>query len=375
MRVLAFGAGAVGSLLGGRLAASGHQVVLLARAPHARAVSDRGLEIRGPGDEVLRARPGAEADPARALQALGRPDLVLFTVKGYDVPAAAGELARALSALLPGGAGAKGGGGGPAGLPWVLVMANGVGHEEVVSQAVGRDRVLAGALTASTTLPEPGVVVQHTRGGLALAPMRGCPAGPDLAVLAGHLGTAGFRVRLAPDHLTLKWSKLMLNLWTNATCAILDLSPSQVFFHPRVFALEREAFREGLRVMRRLGAQRFDFPGGPLRLLAALSSLPGPLLRRLMARRGAAGRGAKLPSLLIDIRAAKRRSEVGFLNGAIARKARELGLRAPVNAALFRVLDGMFQGRVGREEFRGQPQRLLEEVARQRASWPADPGA
>jgi 2-dehydropantoate 2-reductase len=78
----------------------------------------------------------------------------------------------------------------------------------------------------------------------------------------------------------------------------------------------------------------------------------------------AGGRGSKLPSLMYDLQPQPRgHSEVAWLNGAVAEQARALGLPAPVNATLTRVLLDLVEGRATVDEWRGQPQRLLAAVA------------
>ena len=66
MRFVVYGAGAIGGVVGGRLAQHGHDVVLIARGDHHDAIRDDGLRLgrtrRGDGDAV---DPGGVA-PARA---------------------------------------------------------------------------------------------------------------------------------------------------------------------------------------------------------------------------------------------------------------------------------------------------------------------
>jgi len=48
----------------------------------------------------------------------------------------------------------------------------------------------------------------------------------------------------------MKWSKMLTNLPANATAAILDMTPAEVFSHPSLFQLEMRMLREALAVMR-----------------------------------------------------------------------------------------------------------------------------
>ena len=52
MRFVVYGAGAVGGVIGGRLAEHGHDVALIARGAHYEAIRDKGLRIQSPDDDA-----------------------------------------------------------------------------------------------------------------------------------------------------------------------------------------------------------------------------------------------------------------------------------------------------------------------------------
>ena len=91
MRLCIVGAGAIGGLLGARLAAGGNEVTLIARGATLAALRERGLTLRSGSDE-LTVRPRVVEDAAAA----GPQDAVILTVKA---PALAG-LAPALQPLF-----------------------------------------------------------------------------------------------------------------------------------------------------------------------------------------------------------------------------------------------------------------------------------
>jgi len=66
-----------------------------------------------------------------------------------------------------------------------------------------------------------------------------------------------------------------------------------------------------------------------------------------------------MPSLYLDVIRRRQSSEVEFLNGAVVKQARELGMEVPVNEALYSTLMGIVRGDVPWEKQRGQPERLL----------------
>lgn len=343
MRVLIIGAGAIGSLVGGKLALAGHKVTLVGRPAYVEAVRTQGLRLTEGGETAFVQEVTAMTPLAAAFASGQRYDLACLTVKSYDTDMAADELAAATSTPPP-----------------VLTFQNGVGNEEKLAERFGTTRVLSGVITSPVEVLEPGAVAVTRAGSIGLAPVQpgGSLAGADAA-----LREAGFRVALYDDYRALKWSKLLMNMIGNATCAILDWPPERVFADRRLCALELQALREGLAVMRAQRVPLVRVGGYPMPLIAPLlSRLPVALLQPLLQRMIGGARGGKMPSLHIDLSRGKGRSEVEVLNGAIARAGAELGVRVPVNWALHRVLMGLTRGELAWDDFRGRPERLLAEL-------------
>jgi len=84
MHIAVVGTGAVGGYFGGRLARAGEEVVFLARGAALRAIQEDGLQVESvDGDFTV--RPAQVTDnPAD----IGPVDIVLLTVKGWQVPQA-----------------------------------------------------------------------------------------------------------------------------------------------------------------------------------------------------------------------------------------------------------------------------------------------
>lgn len=337
-RILIFGAGAVGGYLGAMLQAFGHEVILLGRPPVVEAIRRRGLTLQRPDGLTLTVRPHAVSEP----EAIGgEVDALFLTVKAYDMEAAIAALRR------------KGWG-----RALLFCWQNGVDGETRLAEAFGAERVVAGTLTQPVSVVAPGIVrLERLRGGVGLAPM---DRHLNLRQWAAALRLAGFPTRLYADPMAMKWSKLLLNLIANATCAILDWSTEQVLRDPQAFVIERAAFREALAVMRALGLRPVSLPGYPVPLLAwAMSHGPDALLRRILSAMGARGRGGKLPSLHMDLRRGTR-LEVEAYTGAVVRHGARLGVPTPVHQALTEILTGLADGRERPETWRGNPAALLE---------------
>ena len=345
MRVLIIGAGAVGSFVGARLALGRHDVTLVGRPGLAEAVRAGGLTLIEPSgsrhaanvravESIAAAFP--RPTPTSALASTSTYDLALITVKAYDTATVIQELIAATPAP-----------------PSLLTLQNGVGNEESLAEAFGVDRIVSGAIDTPVSVPAPGQVQVHReRFKAGVAPVGKVAPGAAAAAL---LRDAGFTVNVFSDYRRLKWSKLLMNLLANAQCAILDWTPAQVMADPVASRLEALAWREAFAVMAAQGIRPVAMAGYPLPLLAPLARrLPASWLARGLQGFVSGGRGSKMPSLHVALAAGKR-SEVGWLNGAVARHGREAGVPTPVNHILTDVLTALTNGKDRREDLRARP--------------------
>jgi 2-dehydropantoate 2-reductase len=188
VRFVVVGAGAVGGVVGGRLAQHGHDVALVARGPHLDAMAADGLLIRSPDDEVRVHPPVAghvdELD-------LGPGDVVLLAVKGQDTQAAVAGI--------------------PPDLP-VVCLQNGVANERELLRRFARVYAVPVMLPASHLVP--GVVDASSSPVTGILDVGRYPEGLDetAEAIAAALAASGFSSVARPDAMRFKWSKLLLNL-------------------------------------------------------------------------------------------------------------------------------------------------------------------
>jgi len=342
MTTVVVGAGAIGLLVAGRLAAAGEEVTVVART--STAALRQGVTLI-PCEPAVTASAVAvqTATPADIPRSL-RGACVVLAVKGYQTTGAL----PALHALEP---------------QSVLTLQNGLGNEEILIGALGAECVTAGIITASVEVRDATTVALRREGGIGIA-----PTGNPSRVDGWHrLLRRAFQTRVYDDFRAMKWSKALLNILGNGTPAVLNWDVGRVYRERRLVELEREIFREALRTMRALGLKPVDVPGYPVRLLAAaMEWLPLAVLRPLLARVMGQGRGGKAPSLLLDMQRGRRESEAETLYGAIARAAAAAGVAAPANAVLCDLLLGLAGGSTDREAWADRPERLMAAV-RERA--------
>ena len=338
LHILSFGAGALGTYIAGSMALRGHTVTFLERPEVAKDLQQRGLRLVLDGKERIIPNVITAGSLKEALQ-FGPFDVAIFALKSFDTPVA-------LLSMLPYAND----------LPTILCLQNGVDNEPALAQALGEDKVIAGTVTSAIGRLAAGDIVLERLRGIGVA------AGHPLSKrLASTLDDAGLNARLYDNASDMKWSKLLTNLIANASSAILNLSPAEIISHSGLYELELAQLRECLAVMQGLGNHVVDLPGTPVRLLAfAVRSLPAALSRQLLRRAVGKGRGDKMPSFHIDLYSGRGQSEVDYLNGAIVRAGKRLGITTPANRLLTDTLLGLTSGSIKMEEFDKKPHRLLE---------------
>ena len=183
MRYLIFGSGAVGSYLGVCLALGGHEVSFLTREHSLGALRQLGFTLTGDGPQKTLPHPSLYTDPAIAIGE-AKPDLILLTVKAFDVAPAA----RSMAAYVSEGQA-------------VVSFLNGINNEATLAALLGGDRVIPATLTTAVQTPGPGLIQVERVRGIGLAGDH-----PLTGRLTDELQTCGFLVKRYPEPLHMKWS-------------------------------------------------------------------------------------------------------------------------------------------------------------------------
>jgi len=250
MKICIYGAGAIGGLLGVKLALSGQEVTLIARGPHLAAIQAKGLRLISGGEELL-ARPRALEDPTAA----GPQDYVIIAVKTTGV----GAIAEGMAPLL-----------GPEtavvtamnGIPWwYFWRQEGPWRDRQLStidpdgrlwRAIPPERCVGCVVYPAAEILEPGVV-RHVYGNRF---MLGEPDGKKsqrVEDLSAALTAAGFKAPVRPNIRDDIWLKLWGNLSFNPVSALTHGTLAGMANDGNVCAVVRVMMVEAERVARSLG--------------------------------------------------------------------------------------------------------------------------
>ncbi|MBI3159279.1 MAG: ketopantoate reductase family protein [Chloroflexi bacterium] len=337
MKVLSIGAGAIGSYIAASLGAQSHTIVILERSANIPLLSAGGLHLTVNNAQIH--VEGVHAvDTLEAAMVHGPFDLALFALKSYDTETALEGMRPHLKEIPP-----------------ILCLQNGVENEPRIAAVLGGGKVIPATVTTAVARLGTGRVAVERLRGIGIAGSH-----PLVPAILTAFENAGLNPRHYPDADAMKWSKLLTNLVSNATSAVLELPPRQVYSHYGLFRLEMAMLREALAVMRGLGLDVVNLPRTPVQALAfAASRLPTRLSQPLLIRAIGKGRGEKMPSLYLDLQSGGRESEVSSLNGAVVSAAQALGIPAPVNRLLTSLLLELVWNPDRRAEFTANPAALL----------------
>ena len=292
MRIVVYGAGAVGGYFGARLAQAGEHVVFVARGRQLEALRTGGLAVESVAGDVRLERVTATGDPA----SLGEADAVLVTTKTWQVEAAG----RALRPLV-----------GPRTV--MVPLQNGVEAATELERSLPAEAVAGGLTRILCELVAPGrvrhtgidpVIVMGERDGRATGRC------DDLAEALER--APGVSVVVSRDIEAELWRKLLLMAPVSGVCAVARMPLGDVRATPPARDLLRRAMEETAAVAAARGVRLPD--GVVAASMAFLDGLPH----------------GSIPSMHRDI-ASGRPSELEQLSGAVVRLGRECGVATPVH--------------------------------------------
>ena len=294
MRICIFGAGALGSALGGLLV-NGNDVTLVGRKEHMKAIRRRGLVLTGDVRRIVKLEALETIDSARPA------DLLLITTKAYDTLEAV-DACRDWAA-----SGTQ-----------VLTLQNGLGNLEAIRKWKG-EKAFGGTTTLGATMLSPGKVRISGLGRTSI----GSDADPQAAErIAGAFRASGLLTSTVRDVRTEIWTKAVVSSCINPLTAILQVSNGILLKAPWVSRLMDGILRECLAVAAEEGISLSD---------KAIRARVRTVLQDTAQNHS---------SMLQDIEK-HRRTEIGQINGAFVGYGTAHGVATPLNGILTAAIESM----------------------------------
>jgi len=315
MKICIYGAGAVGGLVAGRLAQSGHEISVVARGAHLTAIQEQGLRVQYE-QKISTVRIKADSEPAK----LGPQDCVFVAVKGQSLP----EVAERIGPLLGKDTSIVTA---MNGVPWWffdrLSYGNGKLRLETLdpggklSKAMPTGRIVGCVIHLAASTPEPGLISHNMGSRLILGEPGGRNTARTTAIVEALKG-AGFQAEETAFIEKDFWVKLLGNVSFNPVAALTLAGADRLIADARVKAYMVGIMREVLAIGRAVGVDADIDPEARI-----------DMARRL---------GKFKPSTLQDMEAGKRLEIDGLLTGTL-----EVAQKAGVPAPFTESLDGLIR--------------------------------
>lgn len=290
MKIIILGAGAIGSFYGAKLSRL-NDITLIARNEHANAVNSSGLKITGLEDCTYRLNAATE------IKEIKKNSLVLLTTKVYDSRNALNKIKSLVQSDTK-----------------ILCLQNGLYSENIVKEVIGREcLVLRGITNFGVAFLKPGSIQYNSKSYTAIE------RGPSSEEIAKNFTGCGLNAYVSKNIKYDMWKKLILNCVLNPVTAILRIE-NRGIADQKLNPLKKLIVDECRKVALKDGVS-FDFDfvkniDDAIKDSKNLSSMQQDLIKG-------------------------KKTEIDYLNGAVAKLGRKYGISCPVNNALTAIIKEM----------------------------------
>ncbi|NMG42199.1 2-dehydropantoate 2-reductase [Aromatoleum toluvorans] len=302
MKICVLGAGALGCSIGSVLAEAGSEVVLINRLQeHVDAINRDGLRVRDGDRERF-----VKAKARTSCEGIGPVDLVIVLVKSFHTQ----EAIEGATSII-----------GEHTL--VLSLQNGLGHEDILAEVVGRHRVLAGKTYVGGVLLGAGHIIAGTRGKETIIGELDGTVSERVQAVAAEFNRAGLETTVSANIMGTIWDKLLVNVATGALSGITRLPYGGLYKIPEVMDCALAAVGEAMAVAKAAGVELSTRAPKDAWIKAA-EGLP-PDFKASMLQSLEKGDA----------------TEIDFINGSVVRWGEKTAVSTPVNQALVASIKGI----------------------------------
>lgn len=300
MKIALVGCGAMGSLIGGKLAAAGQKMFFVDPwKEHVDAINKNGLlmvESATGAEEIVRVTATTNPDD------VGVVDVIIFLVKGTK----SRETIQRVKGMIDDDT-------------IVVTFQNGLGNTDLLAEYVNPENVAFGVIDSSAGIDGPGKIHYQLADGKIACDTHTGNKNEKFEKLLEVLNKAGFDAYLSDDATYRIWNKLVVNANYNVLCGIIGVRLGELI-----------SVDEGRKLIE-----------GITRELIDVANAKGIMLDYNESMEHMKDFGLKIslhyPSLAQDV-ARKVPTEIDFLNGAIVREGKKVGIPTPINETVYNIL-------------------------------------
>jgi len=205
----------------------------------------------------------------------------------------------------------------------VMSLQNGMGHEDVLADVVGRHRVMAGKTYVGGVFLEPGRIIAGTKDKETLIGELDGTITARAKAIAAEFERAGLRTIVSDNIVGTMWDKIFVNVATGALAGITRLTYGDLYRLPEIEACAIDAVAEAMAVARAKGIKL------------------GTREPREAWIKASEGLPAEFKTSMLQSLEKGSVTEIDFINGAVVRAGAAAGIPTPVNATLVACVKGI----------------------------------
>jgi 2-dehydropantoate 2-reductase len=303
MKILVFGAGAIGSFIGGMLSQN-NDVTLIGRKPHLDAIKANGLKVKGKTNLTFYPTTAETVEKFVEEQPDNKPELVIITVKSYNTHVAIQALEPVIDENT-----------------LILSLQNGLTNMETIKNYYRRSRVFGGVISHGVIFNEPGNI-EHAGSGEITIGAFGHNALDEVKAVSDIFNTAGLSTIVTNNILGELWVKAAVNASINPLTAIIGKNNGYLLEVEEFTKLVENICGEVLQVGRAAGVQLPQ---------CDIINKTKTVIKLTADNRS---------SMLQDIERG-RQTEIDAINGAVVNVGKKYGVEAPINESLTILVKGI----------------------------------
>ena len=287
MRITVFGAGSLGSFIGGILSIK-HHVGIIGRHSHINAIKKNGLRITGKTNLVTY--------PKTSLRDCQNPELLILTVKAYDTEKALLDASPLLGSDTS-----------------VLSLQNGFLNEKIIGDMIGKKKVIGGVTSHGVTLTRPGEINHTGLGDTIIGEMDGRIT-PRIENISSVFNEVGIQTTISRNITRELYIKTVVNAGINPITALFNCKNGVLLKNPFLEQVLELTCKEAVDIINSSGIL-----------------LPSDILKRV--KKVARSTSDNYSSMVQSIQCHKK-TEIDQINGEIVALAEKMDRQAPLNKML-----------------------------------------
>ena len=254
MKICIVGAGAIGGMLGVKLALSGHEVTLILRGANLEAVQKNGLTLIEENGNQLLAKP---AKATSSISQAGVQDVLILGMKAHQVSAVAADLPQLMHSATRLVTMQNG-------IPWWYfhklagnyagMSVRAVDPDGVIAKYIPIDSVIGSVVYPASEVIRPGVIKVIEGNRFTLGEIDGSDT-PSIRAISDAFKAAGFKAPVSSDIRSEIWLKVWGNLSFNPISALTHATLEDICLYPPTRELAASMMTEAQAIGEKLGVQ------------------------------------------------------------------------------------------------------------------------